>query len=118
MNERDQAEAFSQTGVSNRAAWNWPSRDAPASRKRQANEFMRDGLRRYDPNEPIPFFCECPHPDCFRIVWLNGVAYDRLRAAPQAHALSAEHSIAVRDLRSSWPGGELEVRKGFPATGS
>jgi hypothetical protein len=57
----------------------WPERDQPASRKTRINNFMRDGLRRLDTDEPIPFFCECNRSDCFSTVWVSGAALDRLR---------------------------------------
>jgi hypothetical protein len=50
----------------------------PQLRKRVANDYMRHGLRRLDPNDEIPFFCECDRDDCFASVWLTGLAYDRL----------------------------------------
>jgi hypothetical protein len=54
----------------------------PGSFKRYANELMRESLRKRDPEELIPFFCECDRADCFASVWLTGRTYDRLRKHP------------------------------------
>lgn len=58
----------------------WPSRDTPYARKREANDYMRQGLQRLDPDERIPFFCECGRPDCYAAVWLTSDAFDQARA--------------------------------------
>ncbi len=67
------------------------SRDSTHERKRRANHYMRHGLRRLDPNEAIPFFCECGRPECFAAVWLTGLAYDQLRGTSAARILSPAH---------------------------
>ena len=66
----------------------WPFRGDPSEHKRQVNEHARHGFPRVDPNEQIPFLCECERADCFRTVWINGVGYDRLRAATAGALLS------------------------------
>ncbi len=77
----------------------WSLRPDPSEHKRQVNEHMRHALRRLDPNEQIPFFCECEREDCFRTVWLIGVAYDgRLRSADTARTLISEHCADVASL--------------------
>jgi hypothetical protein len=55
------------------------SRDDAQAAKRMANDYVRRGLRRLDPNESIPFLCECDEPDCFEAVWMKGVVFDRIR---------------------------------------
>jgi len=49
---------------------------APSAQKRRINELMREGLRAKDPDEPIPFFCECDADACYRAVWRTGRQYD------------------------------------------
>ncbi len=71
--------------------FSWPSRDAARSRKRVANNYMRDGLRQLDQADLIPFFCECDRPDCFAVVWLTGTAFDRTRAGGSARARLTAH---------------------------
>lgn len=56
-----------------------PTPSPPSSHKRHANELMRKGPSKRDPEELIPFFCECDRADCFASVWLTGPTYDRLR---------------------------------------
>ena len=63
----------------------------PTARKRQVNDMMRDGLRAQNPNEPIPFFCECDSKDCFEVVWRTGLQYDEARRDASWRAL-AEHA--------------------------
>ena len=95
---RDVSEPRGMTNIANprtplahpRAA-DWPSRDSAHARKRQTNDYMRHGLQRLDPNEAIPFFCECDDPDCFAAVWLTGLAYDQLGGSPAGRALTATH---------------------------
>ncbi len=72
-------------------ATGWPSLDSVHVRKRRANNYMRQALQRLDPNEAIPFFCECDDPDCFVAVWLTRSAYDRLRGS------SADRFLAATD---------------------
>jgi hypothetical protein len=60
-----------------------------------ANEYMRDGLRRLDPNEAIPFFCECDEGDCFAAVWLKGVTFDQIRGRPSDRVRIAAHASAA-----------------------
>ncbi len=67
--------------------WDAPG-DAIRSRKRQANRYMRDALRLLDPDELIPFFCECGRTECSATVWVTGRDFDRARATPD-RALSA-----------------------------
>lgn len=73
--------------------WEGAQGVAVRSRKRRANEYMRDALRLLDPDDMIPFFCECGHTDCSATVWLTGRRFDRMRAgsAPElsAHAEAA-----------------------------
>ncbi len=76
-------------------AWAWPSRDDPYARKRTANDYMRDGLRRLDPDELIPFFCECDLSDCFAAVWLSGGRFDEIRAGTSAGVVSGLHAEAA-----------------------
>ena len=74
-----------------RAPLAWPSGDAPQARKRMANDYMRDGLNQLDRLELIPFFCECDSPACFAVVWLNKVAFDRLREQRSMGILAGQH---------------------------
>ncbi len=78
-----------------RPATGWPSGESAHSRKRRANHYMRHGLERLDPDEAIPFFCECDDPDCFAPAWLTRQAYDRLRANAANRALTAPHRAAA-----------------------
>jgi hypothetical protein len=54
--------------------------EEPSTQKRRVNDLMRDGLRLYDPDGPIPFFCECSRDDCYRAVWRTGREYDDARS--------------------------------------
>lgn len=48
---------------------------------RAANERIRARAEEYDaPLERIPFLCECPRPDCVRIVRLTLAEYSAVRA--------------------------------------
>ena len=78
-------------------SFEWPIRDQPAEHKRRANDFMRDGLRALDPDEQIPFFCECDRSDCFAPIWLTGSVYDRTRtrSAPLLAHPETRHSLAA-----------------------
>jgi hypothetical protein len=66
-----------------------------ASRKRRANDYMREGLARLDPTELIPFFCECGRHRCYQAVWLQAPQFDALRADGRpGRALIGDHGDA------------------------
>jgi hypothetical protein len=75
------------------AGTGWPRRDAPGARKRQANGYMRDALNGLEPDEAIPFFCECNRDACFATVWMSGRAFDGVRATP-GRTLNAHRATA------------------------
>jgi hypothetical protein len=75
----------------------WPERDEPAARKSRINNFMRDGLRKLDPDEQIPFFCECNSRDCFSTVWVSRRTLERIRGGAN-HSLSAHGRTAIEAL--------------------
>lgn len=68
--------------------WDGSEGEAIRARRRRANDYMRDALRLLDPDETIPFFCECDRAECFAIVWLTSRRFDRVRATPD-HDVSA-----------------------------
>jgi hypothetical protein len=70
----------------------------PATQKRRINDMMREGLQAQDPNEPIPFFCECDSKDCFDVVWRTGPQYDEARRDANWRALT-EHAPSGRTRR-------------------
>ena len=72
-----------------------------ASRKRRANELMREGLRHFDPTEPIPYFCECPDPGCYLAVWLTGTEYEERRGDPFRRLVVRAHD----NIRARSPSG-------------
>lgn len=67
-----------------------------ASRKRRANELMREGLRHFDPAEPIPFFCECGRHRCYEAVWLTSAEFEKRRRDPAWRAVVRDHDEAPR----------------------
>jgi hypothetical protein len=74
-----------------------PGGEGAASRKRRANEFMRDGLTQLDPEQPIPFFCECGRLRCYQAVWLSGDEFDAVREdGRRRRALIADHEKGAR----------------------
>jgi hypothetical protein len=83
-----------------------PTDSDVAARKRRANDYMRDGLARYDTTEPIPFFCECDRERCFRPIWLAGGEYDERRPAdgwrPLAAHDEADELPLARALAHGW----------------
>jgi hypothetical protein len=74
------------------------SRPDASERKRRANEFMRSGLEKYDPSEPIPFFCECRREGCYQPVWLTKAEYDRRRSRPDRVLFAGDHDAAEMSL--------------------
>ena len=67
----------------------------PTDRKRGVNNMMREGLRAHDPNEPIPFFCECDSKDCYEAVWRTGLQYDEARRDASWRALAPHAASAT-----------------------
>jgi len=73
--------------------WDGRQEEAVRSRKRQANQYMRDALRLLDPDELIPFFCECEDTECFATVWLTSRDFDRARARPAQDLRAHEEAL-------------------------
>jgi hypothetical protein len=59
--------------------------------RRHANELMRDGLPFDDPDEPIPFFCECGDSHCLQVVWLTASEYRERRAEATGFLVADSH---------------------------
>jgi hypothetical protein len=73
----------------------WPYRGDPTAHKQRMNEDVRRGLERSEAHERIPFVCECGRHDCFRTLWLEGIAYDSLRGDDRAKALVCDRCADV-----------------------
>jgi hypothetical protein len=69
----------------------------------RVNEVMREGRRRQQEPERIPFFCECRQADCYAPVWLTADAYDEGRSGPERSLVLPGHEGAS---------GERRLRKG------
>jgi hypothetical protein len=67
------------------------------TRKRQANELIRDRLRGGSDDEPIAFFCECGSERCYRAVWLTGREYDGGRTDRTWAVLIRGHRASARE---------------------
>lgn len=62
---------------------------------REANEKIRAKADEYDaPLERIPFLCECPLPDCTKIVRLTSAQYMEVRASGSHFLTAPGHEIA------------------------
>jgi hypothetical protein len=63
---------------------------------RDSNErFRRIALSyRFEPEDHVPFVCECCDPGCFECVMLGLAEYDRMRAHPSWFLLVAGHEEA------------------------
>lgn len=63
---------------------------------RTANERMRRlaDSHRFEPNQGVPFLCECADPGCREIVMLSPEDYERLRKQPCWFLLVAGHEDA------------------------
>lgn len=66
-------------------------RAARTTHKRAANESLRRGLGQLEPDEPIPFLCECHRAGCLDIVWLSTADYDERRRDPEWRATARRH---------------------------
>lgn len=60
-----------------------------SDRLARANDRMRESSYPLS-DEPVPFFCECDDPHCYRPVWLTADEFDRGRAL--AEPVLAEHA--------------------------
>jgi hypothetical protein len=63
------------------------------SRFRTANERMeRSALsHRFEPDQGVPFLCECADPSCYEIVMLSMEDYEQVRAHPSRFLVVAGH---------------------------
>ena len=63
------------------------------SRFRSANERMeRQAVSfRFEPDQGVPFLCECGDPGCYEVVMLSLQDYERVRAHPSRFLLVAGH---------------------------
>jgi hypothetical protein len=63
------------------------------SRFRTSNERMeRQAVSlRFEPDQGVPFVCECADPSCYEIVMLSLEEYERVRAHPRRFLLVAGH---------------------------
>lgn len=60
--------------------------------KREANNLLRERLRRHDGSAyRIPFFCECEQ-SCLAAVWLEGQVFEEASEDPGWVALAAGHA--------------------------
>jgi hypothetical protein len=73
----------------------------PAAQKRRVNDMMREGLRAHDPNEPIPFFCECESKDCYEAFWRTGLQYDEARRDASWRALAGHARSPIAPQQQS-----------------
>ena len=62
--------------------------------KRAANDILRSAA--VDGDGALPYFCECEDVDCLRAVWLEPLAYDRIRRS--GRPIRAEHDVLARAI--------------------
>ena len=66
---------------------------------RWLNDKIWDDLYEHNGHfSPVPFFCECGHPSCFRSVWFTLPDFGVRRLDPEWAAIAPEHA-ATADLR-------------------
>ena len=69
--------------------------------KRTLNELLFEDHRRRGDPDAIGFFCECPDPSCYRVVWLTADEYDQAAATPGRPALVGREHGALGAARAS-----------------